>query len=140
MYLDPAELNKVLYEELQEAITRGDAEIVSTHINDAMAFVQSKLSQKYDLVAEYAKRGKQRHSLIVKYVRDVAVYYCYDLAETVPMKRNKAYDDAVKFLDDAKKGDIIIAGLDPVVITPSENNTGVTTWGGNKKRINSMYG
>lgn len=140
MYLDPSELNKVLYEELQEAITRGDSEIVSTHINDAMAFVQSKLSQKYNLLSEYGKRGRQRHSLIVKYVRDIAVYYCYDLAETVPMKRIKAYDDAVKWLDDAKRGDIVIAGLDLVVITPTSNTTGATTWGGQKKRINSIYG
>jgi phage gp36-like protein len=141
MYLNPTELNSVLYEELQEAITRGDDTLVQTHINDAMAFVESKLSQKYNVQTEYAKRGKQRHSLIVKYVRDIAVYYCYDLAETIPAKRVKAYDDAVKFLDDAKRGDIVISGLDTAE-QPSvtDSATGVTTWGGQRKRINSFYG
>jgi phage gp36-like protein len=138
MYCEPQELNSVLYEELQEAITRGDTELVVTHLNDAMAFVQSKLSQKYDMVEEFAKRGNQRNSLIVKYVKNIAVYFCYDLPETMPTKRMKAYDDAVKFLDDAKQGNIVIAGLSPAPVVPVTNQAGVTTWGGNKKRNNSL--
>ena len=58
-YLDPTELSSVLYDELQEAITRGDNDIAISHINEAMAYIQAKLSQKYDMIAEYALRGKQ---------------------------------------------------------------------------------
>ena len=77
----------------------------------------------------------------MKYLKDIAVYYCYDLPETMPTKRMKAYDDAVKFLDDAKRGDILIAGLSAAVLPPiTDHGKGVTTWGGQKKRINSMYG
>lgn len=140
MYCDPQELNSVLYEELQEAITRGDTELVVTHINDAMAYVQAKLSQKYNMVEEFAKRGNQRNSLIVKYVKDIAVYFCYDLTETMPTKRMKAYDDAVKFLDDAKQGNIVIAGLSAAPVEPLTNHSGVTAYGGNKKRKNSLFG
>ena len=139
-YLDPADLNSVLYDELQEAITRGDNDIVIEHINEAMAFIQSKLGQKYNMTLEFTKRNKERNGLVVKYTKDIAVYYCYDLAETMPTKRMKAYDDAVKFLDDAKRGDMVIVGLELVVATPTDSASGVTAWGGQKKRINSMYG
>jgi phage gp36-like protein len=139
MYLDPADLSTILYEELQEAITRGDDDIVMVHINEAMAFVQSKLSQKYDIAAEYQTRGKQRNNLLVKYLKDIAVYYCYDLPETMPTKRMKAYDDAVKFLDDAKNGNIVITGLLPAPTVVIDSKLGVTAWGSAKKRVNNMF-
>lgn len=119
MFITASELNSTLYPEIQAAIARNQTTIVELHINEAIGFVESKLATKYAIREEMQKTGNDRHPLLLKYVKDIAVYFLYDLPETIPAKRVKAYDDAVRFLDDCVKGNALLAGVNPA---PTENN------------------
>ncbi len=139
MYIEAIEMKSVVYPEIQTAITRGDNSLVNEYINEAMAFVQSKLSTKYDMIGEFAKTGTNRNVLLVKYVKDIAAYFTYAATETMPAKRAKAYDDAVEVLNQALKGQIVIAGLataPETPVLPEKLNT--IAFGGNAKRYNTL--
>lgn len=113
MFLTSTDLNSSLYPEIKQAIARGQEDIVNIAINQALSYVESRLRAKYDITGEFAKEGDARHPLLMKYSKDIAIYYLYDLPETVPLKRIKAYDDAVKWLDDLVRGYAVLAGVPP---------------------------
>lgn len=119
MFIVTNELNSSIYPEIKQAIARGQEDIVNIHINEALAYMQSKLITKYDIVAEFAKQGDARHPLLLKYAKDIAIYFLYDLPETIPAKRVKAYMDAEKWLDDVAKGFAVIAGVNPPPVDPN---------------------
>lgn len=121
MFLQATELNSSLFPEIQRAISRGQTELVELHINEALGMIESKLAVKYDITAEFQKRDAQRHPLLIKFAKDIAIYYLYDLPETIPLKRVKAFDDAMKFLDDCVAGRAVLPGVDPA----PEDNTAV---------------
>lgn len=137
-YLTATELNTSLYPEIQAAIIRGQSTIIELHINEALAYVQSRLSVKYDMDAEFAKTGADRNNLLLKFTKDIAIYYLYDLPETIPDKRIKAYDDAIAFFDDVVKGRAVLAGVPKAVIEDDPNNGGTISYGSEQKRYNRL--
>ncbi len=132
MYLTATELNSSLYPEIQAAISRGQTLIVDLHINEALAYVQSRLSVKYDIEAEFAKTGADRNNLLLKFTKDIAIYYLYDLPETIPDKRVKAHDD------DIVKGRAVLAGVPKALIEDESNNGGTISYGSEEKRYNRL--
>lgn len=120
MFITSADLNTSIYPEIRQAISRGQETIVDHHINEALSYIESRLRAKYDITAEFEKTGTDRHPLLLKYTKDIAVYYLYDLPETIPAKRVKAYEDAVKWLDDVVRGYAVLAGVAPA---PEDDNT-----------------
>ena len=76
-------------------------------INSALVQVRGYLKGKYDIAAEFSKTGTARNSLLVTYVKDIAVwhfiYICH--VNTSIEERAKRRDDAVKDLMKAQKGD-----------------------------------
>lgn len=140
-YLSASELNSSLYPEIQMAISRGQSLTVELHINEALSYIQSKLSVKYDIETEFQKTGAERNNLLLKFAKDIAIYYLYDLPETIPDKRVKAYDDAVKFLDDVVKGKALLVGIPKAVIDLEDeqaNLGGTIAYGSNRKRDNDL--
>lgn len=137
-YLTATELNSSLYPEIQSAISRGQTTTVELHINEALAYVQSRLSVKYDIEAEFQKTGADRNNLLLKFTKDIAIYYLYDLPETIPDKRVKAYDDAIAFFDDIVKGRAVLAGVPKPVIEDESNNGGTISFGSEEKRYNRL--
>jgi Protein of unknown function (DUF1320) len=116
MFLTTQDLDTSIYPEIKQAIARNQADIVNVHINEALSFIQSRLLTKYDIAAEFAKNGDARHPLLLKYAKDITVYYLYDLPESIPAKRVKAYMDAEKWLDDLNKGFAVLAGVAPAPV------------------------
>jgi phage gp36-like protein len=116
MFLQATELNSSLYPEIQRAISRSETDLVNMHINEALGMIESKLAVKYDIVAEFQKRDGNRHPLLIKCAKDIAIYYLYDLPETIPQKRVKAFDDCMKWLSDLAAGNAVLPGVDPAPI------------------------
>ena len=137
-YLTATELNSSLYPEIQAAISRGQTTTVELHINEALTYVQSRLSVKYDMEAEFAKTGAARNNLLLKFTKDIAIYYLYDLPETIPDKRTKAYNDAVAFFDDVGRGRTILAGIPPAPENSESANAGTVSFGSEEKRYNRL--
>lgn len=137
-YLTATELNSSLYPEIQAAISRGQTTTVELHINEALAYVQSRLSVKYDIEAEFQKTGADRNNLLLKFTKDIAIYYLYDLPETIPNKRVKAYDDAIDFFDDVVKGRAVLAGVLKATSEDDSNNGGTISYGSEEKRYNRL--
>jgi phage gp36-like protein len=138
MFINTADLNSSLYPEIKQAIARGQDTIVELHINEALSYIQSRLSTKYDILTEFAKTGEDRHPLLVKYAKDIAIYFLYDLPESIPLKRVKAYEDAIKWLDDLNKGFAVLAGVDPAPISDDHPPLGSIVVDSNEKRRNEF--
>lgn len=139
MFLTIQDLNSSIYPEIRQAIARGEEAVVNIHINEALAYIQSRLIKKYDIVAELAKQGDARHPLLLKYAKDISIYFLYDQAESIPAKRVKAYDDAVLWLKDLSAGFAVLAGVAPA--PASEEDAGQSTssagqFGSESKRNN----
>ena len=138
-YLTAAELNTSLYPEIQSAISRGQSTTIELHINEALSFVQAKLSTRYDMIAEFQKTGADRNNLLLKFIKDIAIYYLYDLPETIPSKRVKAHDDAIDFINDLVKGQAVLAGVPPAQTDDDTTTIGGTiSYGSEQKRNNRL--
>lgn len=136
MFIEATDLNSSMYPEIQQAISRGQEALVNQAINEALSYIQSRLATKYDIVAEFAKTDSARHPLLMKYAKDIAIYYLYALPENIPLKRVKAYEDAVKWLDDLNNGMALLAGVNPAPSETTESITGNIQSGTEEKRSN----
>ena len=105
MYLSIDDLKKGIRGEILNVITREEENALQA-IAEAMAEVESYLSARYDIASELAKasKDKSRVTMVVKLVRDVALYNCHNIAAPVniPENRVKNYDNAIKFLRDCQ--------------------------------------
>lgn len=137
-YLTATDLNSSLYPEIQTAIARGQTTTIEIHINEALAYVQSKLSVRYDMITELQKSGTARNNLLLKFIKDIAIYYIYDQAETIPEKRVKLYDDAVEFINDVVRGKAVLAGVPIAIAEDSSNIGGTISFGSETKRNNRL--
>ena len=135
MYITIEELKEGIHAEALTAITRGDDNKAGQAIEDAMAMVRSFLCVRYDIDAEYAKSGNARDGRTVKLVRDIAIYYCYEGSSPVnmPETRQKAYDDAIKFLESVQAEKAAMPGLARLDGAKGSN---YVKYGGNRKRRN----
>jgi phage gp36-like protein len=114
MYLDIEDLKKGIRGEILNVITREEENALQA-IAEAMAETESYLSARYDIAAELAKTpdDASRVTMIVKLVRDIALYNCHNISApvNVPENRIKSYDNAVKFLRDCQSEKAGVPGL-----------------------------
>jgi phage gp36-like protein len=114
MYLNIDDLKKGIRGEVLSVITR-EEENAAQAITEAMAEVESYLSARYDIAAELAKTPESdgRLTMVVKLVRDIALYNCHNISApvTMPENRVKSYENAVKFLRDCQAEKANIPGL-----------------------------
>ncbi len=135
MYLNLEDLKKGMYGEILNVITRS-ADNANQAISDAMAEVESYLCARYDMKTEYAKTGDQRSEMVVKIVRDIALYNCYNISNPVnmPESRRNTYKDAVAYLKEVQAERASVAGL--VRLTGTSGSSSYVVFGGNAKRKN----
>lgn len=114
MYLSIEDLKKGIRGEVLNVITREEENAMQA-IAEAMAEVESYLSARYDIAAELAKTPSDtsRVTMIVKIVRDIALYNCHNISAPVniPENRVKSYDNAIKFLRDCQSEKASVPGL-----------------------------
>ena len=105
MYLDIEDLKKGIRGEVLNVITREENNALQA-IAEAMAEVESYLCARYDIASELAKApdNTSRITMVVKLVRDIALYNCHNISAPVnmPEGRVKSYENTVKFLRDCQ--------------------------------------
>ena len=137
MYLQPEDLERGVRGEILSVVTR-NADNVRQAIAEAQAGVESYLTARYDIRAEFAKTGDSRLPMVVKLVRDIALYNCFNIANPVSMPENRvtAYNNAVKFLKEVQAERASIDGL--TRLTGTTGTSSYVSFGGNRKRKNQF--
>ena len=137
MYLQPEDLERGVRGEILSVVTRS-ADNVRQAIAEAQAEVESYLTARYDIRAEFAKTGDSRLPMVVKLVRDIALYNCFNIANPVSMPENRvtAYNNAVKFLKEVQAERASIDGL--TRLTGTTGTSSYVSFGGNRKRKNQF--
>ena len=137
MYLVQTDIEKGIYPEILNVLSR-NPENIANAIAEAMSEVAAYLNARYNITAEYAATGTSRNTMIVKLVRDIALYNCYNISNPVnmPESRVQKYKDTISFLKDVQSEKASIEGL-----TRLDSSTGTGSsyirFGGNKKRNNN---
>lgn len=105
-YITPEELKTHAYDEEIAAIIRNDETIALACIDMAIEFAESKLLKAYDTEAIFAKTGEDRSPLLVKIIKDIAIWELIGLANPSVDYEDKKYryDQAVSWLKDVYKG------------------------------------
>lgn len=137
MYLQPEDLERGVRGEILSVVTR-NADNVRQAIAEAQAEVESYLTARYDIRAEFAKTGDSRLPMVVKLVRDIALYNCFNIANPVSMPENRVttYNNAVKFLKEVQAERASIDGL--TRLTGTTGTSSYVSFGGNRKRKNQF--
>ena len=108
MYLTPDELSSHIYPEVQKEIARSntDTTLVSNAIDAAVEETKSYLTH-YDVDAIFNATGADRNSIILMYVKDIAVWHFINLSNAAIEwdVRESRYDKAIKFLRNVQKGE-----------------------------------
>jgi phage gp36-like protein len=136
MYLNKTDIEGAgMYPEILETISRED-EHITTAIEEAMSEVAAYLQARYDIDLEFQKTGTNRHNLIVKIVRDIAIYNIYNISSPVNMPeiRVQLYKDRIAFLKDVMAEKAVIKGLRR--LTDPKGGSSYIRFGGNKPRTN----
>lgn len=135
MYLQPEDLERGARGEHIAVVAR-NVENMNQAIVEAQAEVESYLTARYDIRAEFAKTGDKRLPMVVKLVRDIALYNCFCIASPVSMPESRvtAYNNAIRYLKEVQAERASIDGL-----TRLTGTTGISSYvsfGGNRKRKN----
>lgn len=142
MFITPSELKTHLYGEVQSEIDRADVTICEEAINSAISEASGYLSV-YDRTAIFAATGNTRNSILLTFVKDIAVWHFIQLANPgVDLAlRQDRYDRAIKWLDKVQSGKVVpelpypAPAVDPLG-NPIANDSSIT-WGSTLKRVNN---
>lgn len=106
MYLQPSELKTHAYEHKLQVIIQSDETITLSAIDTAISFAKSKLMKAYDVEAIFSRQGEERHPLLLKIIKDIALWELIGLANPSIDYQDKKfrYEQAVDWLTAVYKG------------------------------------
>ncbi|MRM86592.1 phage protein Gp36 family protein, partial [Riemerella anatipestifer] len=106
MYIEIEELKTHCHEEELKAIIQGDETIALACIDMAIEFASTKLMKDYDVNEIFAKTGNERSPLLVKIIKDIAVWEIIGLENPSVDYQDKKfrYEQAVNWLNAVYKG------------------------------------
>ncbi len=106
MYLTPEELSTHAYDEEIQTIIRGDETIALACIDMAIEYAESKLSRHYVTEQIFDKTGADRSPLLLKFIKDIALWELIGLANPSIDYEDKKfrYQEAVNWLTAVYKG------------------------------------
>ena len=105
-YVTPEELKTHAYDEEIKAIIRNDETIALACIDMAIEFAESKLAKHYVTEEIFNKTEKDRSELLVKFIKDIAIWELIGLAnQSIDYEDKKfRYQEAVNWLNAVYKG------------------------------------
>lgn len=132
-YVTTDEIKTHLYEEQIDVITAGDDTILQSAIDAAISEAKGYL-RAFDIAAEFNKTGIQRNSLLIIFLKDIAVWHFINICNvnTDLSLRLERYKRAIDWLKAVQKGDVV-PDLEPLA---EEKKTGVILFSSNQKRDN----
>lgn len=106
MYLNIEELKTHAYDEELQVLIRDDETIALAAIDVAVELAKSKLAKHYDTEAVFSATGNDRNALLLKIVKDIAVWELIGLANPGIHYADKKfrYEQAVDWLTAVFKG------------------------------------
>lgn len=133
-YLSPEEIYTHLYPEVINEISRTNVTLLNNSIDAAIAEARGYLTQ-YDIDTEFAKTGDDRNSILLVYLKDIAVWHFIVLSNpAVDMElRQIRYNNAIKALEKIQQGRFN-PSLPTFNVTAPEQLENFFKWGSNKKR------
>lgn len=111
MFITRDDLNKNLYVEIIDAITRLDETREEYGIRAAEEKVKSYLAGKYDLDFIFSKVGDERNFMVVDTVANIALYIIADVLESMPVTIQNAYENSMEYLKDLQAGKATLSGI-----------------------------
>ena len=101
-----------IHDEILDALTRNDDEIVEICEDRAIAEMRSYLSNRYDCDAIFSASGSDRHPLILMMALDIAIFhiFCIHNPQKLSQMRKDRYDRAVEWLKAVANGKANIEG------------------------------
>lgn len=105
-YITIEELKTHAYNEQISAIIREDEDIALISIDIGILYAEGKLSKDYDTEEEFSKTGSDRHQLLVKYIKDIAIWELIGLSSPSIDYSDKKYryELAISWFDDVYNG------------------------------------
>ncbi len=134
MYLTKQDIEKGAYPEVVAVLSRNDTNIENA-INEATSEVRAYLTGRYDMDAEYSQVGDQRNAMVVKLVREIALWNIYSGSNPVNISETRVinYEKTIKLLQNIQNEKASIDGLARKDISTGSN---YIKFGGNTKRKN----
>lgn len=106
MYIDIEELKTHCYEAELRAIIKDDETIALASIDMAVELATTKLMKDYNVTEIFSKTGSERSPLLVKVIKDIAIWELIGLANPSINYEDKKfrYEQAVNWLTAVYKG------------------------------------
>lgn len=106
MYVKIDELKTHCYEVELKSIIQNDETIALTSLEVAEEMVKSKLMKDYDVAKIFSSEGDKRNALLVKFIKDIAMWELITLASPSIDYEDKKfrYQEAVGWLTAVYKG------------------------------------
>lgn len=135
-FISVEELKTHIYAEQMNAISGADDTIVTAAIDAATAEAKGYL-HAYDTAAIFAAMDAARNSLLVLFIKDIALWHYINLANPGVELRVKQdrYKSAIAWLKSVQAGEIV---PDLPLPTGDDLPSGSFTWGSNQKRYNHI--
>lgn len=139
-FLTKIELGTVATLSVIDRLTGSDTALVDEIIEESISLMKGYLSRHYDAEAIFAARDAERHSTVVKRLKDLVIYEVYErhTRETNAVAARR-YAEAMKWLETLNSGELGDRTLPPRPTLPdAAGTTGETRFGGNP-RYESIY-
>jgi len=139
MYIEQTDIEAGgLYPEILQVIAR-NPETITNAIKEAISEVSAYLRVRYDIDTELAKSGDQRNTLVLKMVRDIAVYNCFVGSNPVNMPEIRVlnYKSTISFLKDIQAEKANIPDLTRLSDAAGKTGSNSLIYGGLERRKNS---
>lgn len=139
-FLTKIELGTVATLSVIDRLTGSDTALVDEIIEESISLMKGYLSRHYDTEAIFAAQGADRHSTVVKRLKDLVIYEVYErhTRETNAVAARR-YAETMKWLETLNSGELGDRTLPPRPTPPeTAGTTGETRFGGNP-RYESIY-
>jgi phage gp36-like protein len=137
-YITQEEITTHLGADQIEVISDGDDTALEFSIDAAIKEAKGYL-QAFDIVSELTKTGSERNSLLMLFIKDLAVWHFVNICNvnTSMELRENRYNRAIAWLKDVQKGNVI-PDLPEKVNTDGESNNLPYKVTSNPKRTNHV--
>jgi phage gp36-like protein len=135
MFITTDEFNTHIYQEIIDAVSREDEDILQASIDAALSEMKGYLSD-YNIDEIFSATGDDRHPLLLTFVKDITVWHFLNLANpSADLELRKVrYERAVDWLRGVQKGNIV-PDL-PVKESEDGEQVGSIRFGSNTQREN----
>jgi len=140
IYLTEGDFVAKISDNILEQILDGNNTILDEAEQSATAIIQDAFAQKYDLDAEFAKTGTDRHKNLLRWMLNLTLYFLYERVHDnqVPDRVVKNYDDTVSEIKSIEQGKRNTSLLKLIREDNARKETNFR-WGSNTKKEHNPF-